>query len=627
MKKIYTLVSAALIGTFAFAQSQRLILTEEFTQASCGPCAVANPSFNTMLDNNTTKVISIKYQTSWPGVDPMNAQNAAEINSRTSTYYAVTGVPDGKQDGVDFYPGSYSQSMINNEYVIPSPFTLNISHTLNNNMDSAFITCVITCTQNVTMTTPKFQLAMIERHIAFTSAPGSNGEKDFYNVMRKMYPNQNGTAIATSWTNSQTQTLTFAVKIPTYIYQLSQLGFVGWIQDDANKNVKQAGYSAPLPSPIDAGVSATSGVSTSCSTTATPIVTLENFGTSTLTSCTINYQINNNPVQMFNWTGSVAPMGNTQVTLPSVTGVIGTNVFIAYTSNPNSLTDMNTLNDKSTTRFMILNSATNPFPVAEPFTNSTFPPTNWLRFNPDNGPMWLRMNNVGAYSQAPLGAARMDFVNSIPGNIDELFMPNTDMTAVTANNAWLTFDVAYAPGIGYNDTLYIMGTSDCGANWTQLYYKYGSNLATAPATGSPFTPTASQWRHEAIDMSAFAGQGSVIVKFSARSDYGNYLYIDNVNLSSTNSVIDLSSEQSAVVYPNPVNGGDATLNINLSDNENVSYSILNLLGETIFTSTSTLMNSGEHKLVLNFGSLNAGIYFVKVNAGIHEVNRKVVIEK
>src|ERR1043166_2448556 len=137
MKKIYTLVACAAFSAAGFAQSQRLILTEEFTQASCGPCAAANPSFNAMLNNNTSKVISVKYQTSWPGVDPMNAQDATELNNRTSSYYGVTGVPDGKQDGVDFYPGSYTQTFINNEYVVTSPFTIAITHTLNTNQDSA----------------------------------------------------------------------------------------------------------------------------------------------------------------------------------------------------------------------------------------------------------------------------------------------------------------------------------------------------------------------------------------------------------------------------------------------------------------------------------------------------------
>src|SRR5258706_16343823 len=76
MKKIFTLiVSVIFVYTLSYGQSQRLVLCEEFTQASCPPCAAQNPAYNTLLNANPTKVVAIKHQTSWPGVDPMNAQN------------------------------------------------------------------------------------------------------------------------------------------------------------------------------------------------------------------------------------------------------------------------------------------------------------------------------------------------------------------------------------------------------------------------------------------------------------------------------------------------------------------------------------------------------------------------
>jgi len=251
MKKSLLLVSALLMGGSAvWGQSQRLVLVEEFTQASCGPCASANPALQALLNSNVTKATSIKYQTSWPGTDPMNAQNKPDVQTRvTYTGAGSVGVPYAVMDGAvvtgggyNGAPGGLTQTKINTEYAIASPFTMQLMHWFNAANDSIFIQCKITCTQNVTMTTPKFQVAMIEKTISFTTAPGSNGEKKFYNVMRKMYPNASGTALATTWTNGQTQTLNFKDKIPTYIYQKSEIATVAWIQDDGNKNIKQAAY-------------------------------------------------------------------------------------------------------------------------------------------------------------------------------------------------------------------------------------------------------------------------------------------------------------------------------------------------------------------------------------------------
>lgn len=247
MKKT-TLLAAFALGTgVLLGQSQRFVLIEGFTQASCPPCASYNPGFHTLMTANTTKVMGMHYQVSWPGTDPMNAQNKAEVASRVS-YYGIQGVPDEAMDGKT--TSNASQSSINTEYAVASPFNIKLDYWFNAANDSVFISCDVTCTQATTMTTPKLRVAMIEKTITFTSAPGSNGEKKFYNVMRKMYAspstanNSGGTTLSTAWTVGQTKSFLFKDKIPTYIYQKSEIATVAWIQDDANKNVKQSVYSA-----------------------------------------------------------------------------------------------------------------------------------------------------------------------------------------------------------------------------------------------------------------------------------------------------------------------------------------------------------------------------------------------
>jgi hypothetical protein len=82
---------------------------------------------------------------------------------------------------------------------------------------------------------------LVERKINFLVAPGTNGEKDFEDVVRKSYPTlQAGTSLPTTWTAGQTQTFTVACAIPSYIVDKSQMAFVGFIQDDGNKKVLQA---------------------------------------------------------------------------------------------------------------------------------------------------------------------------------------------------------------------------------------------------------------------------------------------------------------------------------------------------------------------------------------------------
>lgn len=254
MKKIYVTLASVSFALVAGAQSQRLVLVEEFTQASCGPCAAANPQFNALLNANTSKVVSLKYQVSWPGVDPMNAQYT-NVSGRAS-YYSVTGVPYTVMDGVAAtgasytgYPGNLTQTEINSEYNTPAPFTLDVQHYLSSDLDSVFITAHATATQSYNSTGSYLRLhtALIEKHIHFSSPPGSNGEMDFYNVVRKMIPNTAGTGLAANWSSGQDTTFTFGVPVPSYIYDINQLAVVCFIEDNVNKQVQQAAFSiSPL---------------------------------------------------------------------------------------------------------------------------------------------------------------------------------------------------------------------------------------------------------------------------------------------------------------------------------------------------------------------------------------------
>jgi hypothetical protein len=251
MKKLYTFLALSSLVTVAAAQSQRLVLVEEFTQASCPPCAAANPTFNAMLNANTSKAVSLKYQVNWPGVDPMNAQYSA-VSGRVN-YYGISSVPYALMDGVSStgsnytgYPNNLGQSDIDNEYAVPSPFDLTVTHTLSSDLDSVFITVHVNATEvyNSSSSHLRLQTALIEKMIHFSSAPGSNGETNFENVVRKMIPATGGSTLANNWVVGQNSTFTFAVPVPSYIYDINELAVVCFIQDNTDKSVQQAAFSS-----------------------------------------------------------------------------------------------------------------------------------------------------------------------------------------------------------------------------------------------------------------------------------------------------------------------------------------------------------------------------------------------
>ncbi|HXD91926.1 MAG TPA: C10 family peptidase [Bacteroidia bacterium] len=119
----------------------------------------------------------------------------------------------------------------------------------------------------------------------------------------------------------------------------------------------------PLPPhAVDAGVTNVLNPNqTVCSTTFAPNIVLQNFGSTTLTSCTLNYTLDNNSTQTQSWTGSLSSGQSVNVTLPSMTTTVGTHSLSCYTSNPNGVADSNSLNDQSASFFTYVTSVSSAF--------------------------------------------------------------------------------------------------------------------------------------------------------------------------------------------------------------------------------------------------------------------------
>ncbi|MBK7174785.1 MAG: hypothetical protein IPH84_16485 [Bacteroidales bacterium] len=59
MKKLLLSFLVIIMATFTFAQTQRYVIVEEFTNASCGPCAAQNPAFQALMAANTSNALTL----------------------------------------------------------------------------------------------------------------------------------------------------------------------------------------------------------------------------------------------------------------------------------------------------------------------------------------------------------------------------------------------------------------------------------------------------------------------------------------------------------------------------------------------------------------------------------------
>jgi hypothetical protein len=109
------------------------------------------------------------------------------------------------------------------------------------------------------------------------------------------------------------------------------------------------------------------------------------------------------------------------------------------------------------------------------------------------------------------------------------------------------------------------------------------------------------------------GQFSTIYAYNGTYDFE--LESAGANVTGiTVDVAELDVVSSAYVFPNPVNN-QATIEFSLEQNQNVSVQVFNTLGARVLNRDLGVRPAGEQREVLDFSSLQAGVYVVSIQAG------------
>ncbi len=265
-----------------------------------------------------------------------------------------------------------------------------------------------------------------------------------------------------------------------------------------------------------------------------PKVRIANNGTTTLTSVTVGYRYDNGTANSQTVTGLNIPSGGTQViTLsPSVTIVIGTHTFKFYTAAPNGGIDAVPANDTLVQTFTLNAPPAANLPVAEGFESATFPPAPWTVVKvAGTGTTWVR----GTPGKNSNGSLYINDYNNGTGNIDDF--RSAQYTVSPTDSVVVSFDLAYkyygsGTTTSFPDTLAILISGDCGVNFSEVYKKWGLNLATAGGlAGSYANPAAGDWRRETIVLPAsLLVNGKIQVVFRSKARLGNNIFVDNINI-------------------------------------------------------------------------------------------------
>jgi len=368
-----------------------------------------------------------------------------------------------------------------------------------------------------------------------------------------------------------------------------------------------------------------------CTSSDAPVVVIKNYGKINLTSVRINYQIDGTgPIATFNWTGNLARNQTATVTLATANlGAVGNHSINVYTTLPNNVTDQDPTNDAFVKPYFVNQIFPLPASVTEEFTSSTFPPTNWSIINPNGDITWQRNGSVGNRNAG--SAYFNDFVNTTVDRYDDLATANYSYSGI--DSIFLSFNLAHItktlPGTTGSrlDTLTVLLSKDCGNTFTTVYKKYGEELQTVndpnfQISMANFTPLASQWRRDSVNLGKWLGGTEPLFQLMFRfsGNMENNFYLDDVNVRSQILPARLKND-GYLILPNPFRTTFGVWHYQVPTT--LRYiNVYNSAGQLVYS--KQFPSGGEKYFQVDLGGRAAGTYTVKL--GYDDSNRNVNVQ-
>ncbi|MBI5472952.1 MAG: choice-of-anchor J domain-containing protein [Ignavibacteriae bacterium] len=190
---------------------------------------------------------------------------------------------------------------------------------------------------------------------------------------------------------------------------------------------------------------------------------------------------------------------------------------------------------------LLVSIASAQIQLEQTFESATFPPVGWAAEY--TGTLFWERANTGGYATSS-HSAKFSFYDASGFEIQSLVTPQ--FSATGANDS-LSFDHAYATYFDEVDSLIIDASTNGGTSYTRIVALEGGptvgvGMVTALPTSGAFVPAASEWGTKRYALPT----GTNKLRFTAKSAYGNNLYIDNIRVGQA-YVNDVGVQE--IVYP------------------------------------------------------------------------------
>ncbi len=591
----------------------RRVLIERFTSSTCPPCATYNPTLDGFLNSTSLNdAISVSYHMNWPapGNDPMYLANPNDNNTRRS-HYNVNSIPNWKFDGLininGFGTGELQSSLAQRKSVL-SPITIIVTETRNGSQVNARVD--IYCESAVANPNATVQFAVVEKMIVYTSPPGTNGESHFADVMRKMLPSAQGTAvtllpgrkitleysyaISSAWVADQIRSLVFVQSAPLEILNsaIPTLDF-NLISAPAYKTVAQgqsnsADFKAFIPSIATGFNSAVTFTAEVEPANAGITVNFPNGNTISNFPDSVAFRVNST---------SAVPVGEYKVIVSGTSGtgvvhktvvnyLVGKNyVVIGPSRNNVSLTvDNVSYNTSRLFTWDLGSSHSLNAPSPQTSGNNRYVFNNWSDGGAQSHTVEVDVNTTSI-------TANYGVQFRMLGLAEPLGIP------VTVNGSGSYYDSASVQNVS-------LSALQTQFNGKTYYFNRWEGTGTGSYTGTNPSPS--------VTMNTVIVQKAIFDTI-------------NVGISNYNSLVPTKYELHQN-FPNPFNPS-TSIRFDLPKSSFVSIVIYDMTGRQVTELVNTNLNAGAYQYDFNASSLSSGIYYYRINANSFTDTKRMMLIK
>jgi len=233
------LVIALFLGTSnIYSSSPRMILVEEATNTGCPPCALYNPDFQAYIMDHLSEVIPVVYHWYYPSDQDPFYLTDVNMNMTRVGYYNINGVPAGVVNGSSI--SNILPNTVETKVATYRNQTSPITITIDEQRNGQNVNFTVNVTSDNDIVSKKLRVVAVEFSHNYDVAPGSNGEKEFYWLARKMFPSAAGTDLNVTAGETFTYTNSFTIPTGDNGWNADQMYIVAFVQDDSNKEILQA---------------------------------------------------------------------------------------------------------------------------------------------------------------------------------------------------------------------------------------------------------------------------------------------------------------------------------------------------------------------------------------------------